>query len=210
MRKKFLVLAACAALAVTGCGAPSTTNQTTSSTTGQTSSSESTPNTDAAEDTSGTASDAGDTAATEAPAETTIKLGEKSTVGDWKITAKKVQVTKKIKNGSYRYFEPSKGNSFVVVSLSVKNNGKEQAEFLPSVVYQDKSIYTSLLYQGDTEYKPTQLLSYDKDLTTKKIAPLAKSSGIIAFEVPKKVAKAKKELTLKFALGEESVVYDLK
>ena len=83
-------------------------------------------------------------------------------------------------------------------------------EFLPRIGFVDKSVTATLLYQDKYEYSPTELLSYDKDMTTKKIQPLASESGIVAFEVPKKVAKQMKKMKLKIGLKKDYLLYDLK
>lgn len=148
--------------------------------------------------------------ATQAPEEKILNLGKKGTFGDWKICVKKAEVKKKIKDGNYRQYEPGKSKSFIIVSLSVRNNAKKTAEFLPRFGYADKLVSATLLYQDEYEYSPTELLSYDKDLVTEKIQPLTTENGIIAFEVPKKVSKSKKKLKLRIGTKNDSITYSLK
>lgn len=147
---------------------------------------------------------------TPAPKESKRKLGKKGTVGDWKICVKKVASTKKIKNGEYRYYSPKKGNSYVYFTFSVRNTGKTAQQFLPRVGYENTMLSAFLYYKGEYEYKPTELLSYDKDLIGDTIQPLTTENGIIAFEVPKKVAKNKKQLTLKIGTKTEYLIYSAK
>lgn len=147
---------------------------------------------------------------TPAPEQPVLSVGEKSSVGDWKINVKKASAKQKIKNGSYRYFEPGKGNSFLVISMSAENKGSKAATFLPRFGTKDKAVVATLYYQNEYEYSATELIGYDKDLTTKSIQPLTKENGIIVFEVPKKTVKSKKDLTLKFSVGDESITYSLK
>ncbi len=147
---------------------------------------------------------------TAAPEETTVALGDKMTLADWTITAKKASVEKKIKNGKYQYFQPKKGNSFIVVSLSVRNEGKQAEDFLPRVGYEDKMTSVTLFYKDGYEYKPTELIAYDKDLTTRKVQPLSTEKGVVAFEVPKEAAKAKKDLKLTFKSKGQTASYSLK
>ena len=197
MRKKILVLGMCCAMLLSGCSLSS-------------------------EDISN-AVDAGIQAAkeqaetqeseapqeTEAPEAEELSLGQKTVIGDWKATVKKVTVTSKIKNGEYRVFKPDKGKKFVYVTMTVKNTGKEEATFLPRVGYAD-SLISAKLYYDDYEYKATTLLSYDKDLLTKSIQPLESKTGIVTFEVPKKAAKNKNKLTLHLGTENDYVVYKLK
>lgn len=147
---------------------------------------------------------------TPAPEQPVLSLGEKTTIGDWEVNVKSVSVKQKIKNGKYQYFKPGKGNTFLVVSMSSKNKGKKAAQFLPRFGMKDKTTVATLYYQTEYEYNPTELMGYKKDLTTKSIQPLTKESGIVVFEIPKKTAKSKKELTLGFQVGDESITYSLK
>ena len=145
MKKTALLLTTCCALVLAGCSAtePSTgTPQTTTQST----------------DSQASQDDSASAAATAAPEETTVALGDKMTLADWTITAKKASVEKKIKNGKYQYFQPKKGNSFIVVSLSVRNEGKQAEDFLPRVGYEDKMTSVTLFYKDGYEYKPTDRL----------------------------------------------------
>ena len=142
--------------------------------------------------------------------ETKLALGKAGTVGDWKIKVTKISVKKKIENDTYRVYKPDKGESFIVVNLSVKNNGKEETTFLPRIGYKDQMISAKLIYKDEYEYMPIQLLSYDKDIVEKKVKPLATKKGIIVFEVPNKVAKKIKSIQFKIGLQNEKLIYKAK
>ncbi|MDO4167514.1 MAG: DUF4352 domain-containing protein [Eubacteriales bacterium] len=144
------------------------------------------------------------------PATTQLKLGDKATIGDWTFTAKKITIKKQIKTSNYLGYKPDKGNQFICVSMAVKNNGSEEADFLPGFGYEDKMNTAVIYYQNKYEYKPSVLTSYKKDLADEKIKPLNKKSGVVVFEVPKKVAKNLGETTLKIGTTQENVVYSLK
>ena len=147
---------------------------------------------------------------TPAPSVKELTLGKKGTAADWKITVKKAEVKKKIQNGQYRYFKPSKGNKFLVLTMSVYNKGKKEAQFLPRVGYEDTMVQATLFYKEEYEYKPTEMLSYDKDLVTREIQPLSTEKGVVVFEVPNKVVKAKKKLKLRIGTSNDYIVYKLK
>ena len=149
-------------------------------------------------------------APTLAPKETKLKLGKKGKTDNWTICVKKAQIKSKIKNGTYRVFKTEKGDRFVVLTATIRNNGKKKATFLPRVGYEDEMLTATLYYKGEYEYQPLELLSYDKDLVESEVKPLSSSTGIIVFEVPKKVAKAKGKLTVKIGTKQESLVYSLK
>lgn len=209
MKKQALLLFTCTALLMTGCASTTpTTGSTSTSDSSISSEAPAAPATTAASNDAAAAGAAADSTA--APEAAELKLGKKATIGDWKVCAKKVSSPKKIKNGSYRYFQPSKGNSFIIVDMSVRNNGKKEAEFLPRVGLKDETVFVKLMYKDGYEYSPTELLSYDKDLAMEKIKPLKTKNGILAFDVPKKVGKAKKDLKLVFTLNDTTVTYSLK
>lgn len=194
MKTKIISLCVCAALLMTGCSTSQLTNNTAS---------DSTSKKTEPQETSAPTS-------TPAPEETTLALGKKGTSGDWEIKAKKASVKKKIKAGEYREFKPREDdNTYVVISLSVRNNGKQAADFIPRVGRENTMTSATLLYKDEYEYAPTELLSYDDDLVTRKVQPLSTEKGIIAFEVPKKVAKDLKQLKLKIGTKAESIVYSL-
>ncbi len=194
MKKKLVVLTTCFTLLLTACS--SSPAQQIADTVKE--SAKSSLPTDAPEPT-----------ATPEPEAPTLALGKKATVNDWKITVKKAEKKTKIKNGEYRVFEAKKDNAYVVITATARNNGKKEDTFLPRVGYEDKAV-TATLYYKDYEYNPSDLLGYDKDLVAEKIKPLTSKSGIIVFEVPKKVANAKKDVTLKIGTKSNHVIYTLK
>lgn len=207
MKKLIVLFTTCTALVFTGCGLGSSTDSTTTtSTTSSNILSNSSSDSTASQTTQSTTAPA---ESSPEPEETTQALGKKATIGDWKINAKSVSVKKQIPNGKYQYFKPSKGNSFVVVSMSVSNQGTEEAEFLPRVGYKD-TMSTAALYYEDEEFQATELFAYDKDIATLKVKPSATKKGILVFDVPKKAAKKLKNLKLKFSAQGQDAIYELK
>lgn len=200
MKKTVLLLCSTLVL-LAGCSAEQATN-TSTGTSGSDNKSASSP--------VATTEAASTPAETTAPDASELSLGDKGTVGDWKITVKKAAVKQKINASKYRYFKAKKGTSYVVVTLSARNNGKKEAQLLPRVGTVNDTITATLHYQDEYEYKPSQLIGYDKDLTTKSIQPLSTKSGIVVYEVPKKVAKDKKQLTLTIGTPSDSITYTLK
>ncbi len=202
MKKKLLALGMCLSLALTGCSAA--TEQITEGLT------------EAAKDIAETAQEETnaevaeeETEAEEAPEVETLKLGKSAKIGDWKVTVKKAQAKKLIRQSSYYVFKPTKGSTFICVSMKVQNKGKKEDTFLPKFGYEDEDNFATLYYE-DYEYKAGYLTSYDKDLMDESIKPLTTKNGIIVFEVPKKVAKKKGKLTLKIGTTQDYVIYKLK
>ena len=150
---------------------------------------------------------------TATPAPTTktgkvLALGSKTSIGEWEIKVKKAEVKSDIDNGMY-VFEPSKGSKYVCITATVRNNGKKEGTFIPTVGYANKDIFATLYYQDKYEYKCVDLINYKKDLCDLKIQPLTSKTGIIAFDVPKKVAKKKGNLTLKIGTDTDFATYSL-
>lgn len=193
MKKNLIALGMCITLLLGGCSAPAN----------------STGDTDTSAVTSADTQAVKETPEPAEEAEQTVSLGSKATLGDWKVTVKKASVKSRITNDMY-YFKPGKGNKFIYITATVRNNGKEEDVFLPSVGLADKENFATLYYQDEYEYKPTNLLNHEKDLLQESIKPLTNKAGILVFEVPKKVAKKKGELLLKIGSEEEYVMYSLK
>lgn len=146
------------------------------------------------------------------PMVTQLKLGDKAKVGDWAFTVKKVSTKTQIKTSKYMGYEAKKGNKYICISISVKNNGAEEAKFLPSIGIGNANTMMSAVihYQDKYEYKPYELISYDKDIVNETIRPLDKKSGLLVFEVPKEVASHLGKCTLQIGTVNENVIYPLK
>lgn len=147
---------------------------------------------------------------TPGPVETNLALKKAGTVGDWKVKVNKVAAKSKIKTSKYMEAKADKGNLLVIVNATVTNNGKEKATFLPSVGREDTMVTAKIIYKDGYEYLPSYIAGYDKDLTNKGIDPLAKKSGVIAFNVPKKVAKDLKSCSIRIGTKGEAIVYPAK
>lgn len=192
VKKRIAILAAAAVLLVTGCSA----EEVASNLVNRSSPTEA-PATEAAP------------TATPGPKETVLALKETGTIGDWEVCVKKASVKNKITNGKYRYFKPTKGKTYIVFDLSVKNNGTKEGDFLPRVGLKNKMVQAILVDANEEEYKPIQLLAYDKDIVTKSIKPSKKKTGIVVFEVPKKVGKDKDNLELQLGTMQEKLLYSV-
>lgn len=192
MKKGIALFMICTSLIVTGCSAGDVVNQISSN-----SSATQAPATQAVP------------TATPGPKETVLAMKETGTVKDWEVRVKKVSVKNKIVDGKIRYFKPGKGKTYLVFSLSVKNKGSQQEQFLPSVGLKNRMMKAVLVDANEKEYKPIQLMAYSKDLLTKSIKPSEKKSGIVVFEVPKKLAKNKDDLELHIGTNQEKLLYSV-
>lgn len=164
---------------------------------------------DIAENSSATATPNGPTP-TPAPKETAIALKKTGKIGDWSFKVTKATAKAKIKTSKYMEAKASKGNLLVLVSASATNNGKEKAAFLPRIGRENEMITAKLIYKDGYEYQPSMVTGYDKNLAGEQIAPLSKKSGVIAFDVPKKVAKDLKSCKIRIGTKNEAMVYPAK
>ena len=147
---------------------------------------------------------------TPAPKETNVALKKAAKLGDWKFTVSKVTTKKKINTSKYMEATAKEGNLLVLASLSVTNNGKKKTAFLPRVGREDTMITATLIYKDGYEYQPSIITGYDKDIAGKEIDPLSKKSGVIAFDVPKKVANDLKSCKIRIGTINEAIVYPAK
>ncbi len=194
MKKKVIAMLTCTALFLTGCSMSDSVTDTIKK---------------AADKASSNTAETTEPTGTPAPETKKLALGQSGKVKDWKITVKKVSFPKHINNGSLQ-FKPHSGKTFVVVSMSAKNNGKQESTLFPRVGLKNKMVTATLIDKNNETYQPTQLLGYDKDIVTKSFKPQSGKKGIICFEVPKKAAKEKNNLQLKIGTVDSSLVYPIK
>lgn len=139
----------------------------------------------------------------------TLSLGESGTLVDWEITVTNMDLLDSIAN-TYGSFNADAGNKFLVVSITVKNNGKTADSFLPSFSFGD-DVIAKILYSDGYEFSATQLLAYDKDLHDKTLNPLSSADGEIAFQVPDVVSDSIDEaLILHFSSGKNNLDFKLR
>ncbi len=199
MKKKLLAITLCTTLslgALTGCGGSAVKKLADTAK-------------EISEQSDSTSATNGPTA-TPAPKETALAMKKTGEVGDWKFTVKKLASKKTIKTSKYMEAKASDGNLLVLATISVTNNGKKEASFLPRVGREDTMITAKLIYKDNFEYQPSTITGYDKDLAAKSVKPLTKKNGIIAFDVPKKVAKDLKSCKIRIGTKGEAVVFSAK
>lgn len=137
-----------------------------------------------------------------------LKIGKEGTLGDWSVTVTAAEIVDSINNG-YSSFNPSEGNKYFNISLSIKNNGKSAAIFLKSYSFGD-DIQAKLLYGDGYEFSATNLLGHKKSLHDETLNPLSSKDGTIAFEIPNDVAESDKKIILQFTIGDESLRFKVR
>lgn len=142
------------------------------------------------------------------PEEPVYALKDKTKIKDWEITVKKAEFVDSVKKSEYAAFMPSKGNKYLLISITATNNGKEEDAIFPSYIF-NNDIYAKVYDGEENEYSITHLVGYDKTLVDVKIDPSATKKGKIAFEVPEALEDTKDDLLLKIMSEGESVTYKL-
>lgn len=144
---------------------------------------------------------------TEAPLET-VPIGEVAMLNNWNITVDEVQIMQSVPD-NYGKFDAGEGNQYLLVSVSVSNEGKEAGIFLKSFGLSD-DVSTLVIYGDGYEFSPTMLLGYSKSMVDSSINPLSSKSGDIAFEIPDSVADTTDELILQFTAGNSELNFKIR
>lgn len=136
-------------------------------------------------------------------------MSDTAVLGDWNISVTDAQIVDSIQ-GDFGSFSPDgDGNKYLQVFVSVSNNGKEAARFLPSVGIGD-DVNAKVLYGDGYEFSATGLLGYSNDLHDSSINPLSSKTGEIAFNVPATVADSTDELLIQFTSGSSMVSFEIR
>lgn len=156
-----------------------------------------------------------DTSTTEAPEDTqenvvssdenvVYSLNEECVLKDWSIIASNVEITDAVAENEYYGFTPDDGNKYLVIDITVTNNGTAADTFLPSYGLSD-DISAKVIFQGTYEYSSTNLLGYGEELHDTSVNPLSSKSGRVSFEIPDTIADSTEELILKIGAGRDFV-----
>lgn len=138
-----------------------------------------------------------------------LMLNEEGVLEDWSITVTNIEITDYIKENDYAGFNPGDGNKYLVIEISVMNNGKSASTFLPSFGDGD-SVSAKILYQNDYEFSSTNLLGYNRGMHDSTINPLSTKTGVIAFEIPDSVAFSENELLLVISVGNKNLQFKIR
>ncbi len=138
----------------------------------------------------------------------TIPMGQATKMGEWNITVNSMQIVDNIPDG-YGKFTPDAGNKYLLVTMSVSNEGKQANSFLPSFSMGNDT-NTKVVYGDGYEFSKTNLLGYSKSLLDSTINPLSSKEGDIAFEIPDSVASATDPIILEFSNGNEKLNFSIR
>ena len=138
----------------------------------------------------------------------TAKVGEAFKLGDWQITVTGLEFAAQIPVGSSgaEFYMADKTNTFAIVSVTVKNIGKTEKQFLPVPPYEDKFM---VLYCADIGMY-SRAMCDDVDLSSTTVNPGEEIDGIEVFEVSKKAETADKPIILDITEGSATVKLTLR
>lgn len=138
-----------------------------------------------------------------------IAMNTPAALGDWEITVTGMEFMTSVSTSEYTAFNPDEGNQYLMVSVSVTNNGKEADTFLPSLSLGD-DVSAKVMYGDGYEFSATNLLAYDREMHDATLNPLSSKEGDIAFEVPQSVVDSADPLTIVFSAGSDQVEVTLR
>lgn len=133
------------------------------------------------------------------PVKDYFAIGDSCDLQDWNVTVTDVSFETQI-DVSYGHYNADKGNQYVIVGLSIVNNGSREDTIFPYFSL-GSALSAKIYYQDEYEYTPDNLISLDEDLHGETIAPLATASGVIVFELPETVINGTDPLILKIYEG---------
>ena len=148
----------------------------------------------------------------EAPVDTpevsAYAVGDTVELNDWSIELTAFEFADKIDGDFNMYVSPDEGCKFGVAHLSITNNAKEAANFLPTLSLSGD--VRARVLCGEYEFSPTNLLSIGDDLHDETLNPLVTVSGIIAFNVPDSVVDGADPLILALEESGETLEFTLR
>lgn len=129
------------------------------------------------------------------------------TVGNWEIKINDFSYSDSVSVGVLHEYEAKENSKYCIVSITVKNIGKEAATFLPIVYYGDTT--TAKIKWNDLEYTRSNLVFSKDNLSSEDLNPLVSTNGNIAFELPNEVIESNTPPIIVFSYGSESLSFEL-
>lgn len=141
---------------------------------------------------------------TTASAETNYNIGDTAILNDWEVTLESAPFEKSVST-EYLSSSASDGNQFLVLNVSVKNNGTESRYFTAML----GGVNIKAYYNQKYEYKIT-LTMIDGDMALEQIQPLATAKGFIVIEMPETVIDATESIVVKMKEDNSSISWNIR
>ena len=157
-------------------------------------------------------SDKGETSGSdqkEAP-EGLIGCNEEVEIGDWIATMTGYSFEDEWSDGFLTY-SAGDGNKYLLVDLTVTNNGTKADTFVTKYYAYDGDIEAKIYYQDKYEYNINNFMgSVGDDLSSLSIKPLETKEGSLIFKVPDAVASEDGSVTMKLTRNKDTYNFQIK
>lgn len=132
------------------------------------------------------------------------KVGETAVLDNWEITLNTTSFEQSVED---TFFSSSadEGNKFLVLNLSVKNNGTTAEHF----TYLIDGVNVKAYYNEKYEYNSV-LTSIDGDLSSSSVEPLASSEGFVVIEMPDSVVEAPESIVVEMKQNMERISWGIR
>lgn len=141
--------------------------------------------------------------------ETIYNIGDSAALKDWEITLSDMKIVESISADYVSYKPDEAGNQYAQVFVTVANNGKEAASFLPSFGFDD-DVSVKLLFGDGYEFIASNLMGYEAEMHNATINPLSSQSGEIAFAIPETVVNSEDEIIIQFKSGDDTLKFKVR
>ena len=157
-------------------------------------------------------SDEGETSGSdqkEAP-EGLIGCNEEVEIGDWIATMTGYSFEDEWSDGFLTY-SAGDGNKYLLVDLTVTNNGTKADTFVTKYYAYDGDIEAKIYYQDKYEYNINNFMgSVGDDLSSLSIKPLETKEGSLIFKIPDAVASEDGSVTMKLTRNKDTYNFQIK
>lgn len=145
----------------------------------------------------------------EAP-EGLIGCNEEVEIGDWVATMTGYSFEDEWSDGFLTY-SAGDGNKYLLVDLTVTNNGTKADTFVTKYYAYDGDIEAKIYYQDKYEYNINNFMgSVGDDLSSLSIKPLETKEGSLIFKVPDTVASEDGSVTMELTLNKDVYNFQIK
>ena len=145
----------------------------------------------------------------EAP-EGLIGCNEEVEIGDWGATMTGYSFEDEWSDGFLTY-SADDGNKYLLVDLTVTNNGTKADTFVTKYYAYDGDIEAKIYYQDKYEYQINNFMgSVGDDLSSLSIKPLETKEGSLIFKVPDTVASEDGSVTMELTLNKDVYNFQIK
>lgn len=146
---------------------------------------------------------------TEVP-EGLINCNEEVEVGDWIATMTGYSFEDEWSDGFLTY-SSGDGNKYLLVDLTVTNNGTKANTFVTKYYAYDGDIKAKIYYQDKYEYQINNFMgSVGDDLSSLSIKPLETKEGSLIFKVPDAVASEDGSVTMELTLNKDTYKFQIR